>query len=159
MYMRIFPDGQNFTYASWKYMDLVSKHFVYHYILSYIEGRRNTSTLRIVSRGYFFFDLLVYRPLFVIHTQITRLMGQHGAHLGPIGPRWAAWCPHDLAIWGVSAVVFSNAMDWLDVCRLSGFWLYLSLPRCSIMTHLGVRKSSLVHTNNRLLQVRYQPTI
>ena len=28
-------------------------------------------------------------------TQIARFMGQHGAHLGPVGPRWAPWWPHE----------------------------------------------------------------
>ena len=87
----------------------------------------------------------------------------HGANMGPIWVLSAPDGPHDalmnLAIWVVSAVVFANAMDWLDVCWLSGFCLYLYLPRCSIMTHLGVRESSLAHTNNRLLHVRYQATI
>ena len=28
-------------------------------------------------------------------SQIARLMGQHGAHLGPVGPRWAPCRPHE----------------------------------------------------------------
>ena len=27
--------------------------------------------------------------------QIAKLMGQHGAHLGPVGPRWAPCWPHE----------------------------------------------------------------
>ena len=28
-------------------------------------------------------------------SQIARFMGQHGAHLGPVGPRWAPCWPHE----------------------------------------------------------------
>ena len=28
-------------------------------------------------------------------TQIAKFMGQHGAHLGPVSPRWAPCCPHE----------------------------------------------------------------
>ena len=28
-------------------------------------------------------------------TQIAKFMGQHGAHLGPVGPRWAPFWPHE----------------------------------------------------------------
>ena len=28
-------------------------------------------------------------------TQIAKFMGQHGAHLGPVGPRWAPCWPHE----------------------------------------------------------------
>ena len=28
-------------------------------------------------------------------SQIARFMGQHGAHLGPVGPKWAPCWPHE----------------------------------------------------------------
>ena len=31
----------------------------------------------------------------VFYTQIAKFMGQHGAHLGPISPRWAPCWPHE----------------------------------------------------------------
>ena len=33
-------------------------------------------------------------------TLIARFMGQHGAHLGPTGPRWAPCWPHELCYLG-----------------------------------------------------------
>ena len=36
-------------------------------------------------------------------TLIARSMGQHGAHLGPTGPRWAPCWPHELCYLGIYA--------------------------------------------------------
>ena len=30
----------------------------------------------------------------MVTTQIAKSMGQYGAHLGPVGPRWTPCCPH-----------------------------------------------------------------
>ena len=38
--------------------------------------------------------------LLSLATLITRLMGQHGSHLGLTGPRWALWWPHELCYLG-----------------------------------------------------------
>ena len=37
-----------------------------------------------------------------MYAQIARFMGQHGAHLGPTGPRWAPCWPHELCYLGHS---------------------------------------------------------
>ena len=35
------------------------------------------------------------------NTLIARFVGQHGAHLGPRGPRWAPCSPHELCYLGI----------------------------------------------------------
>ena len=40
----------------------------------------------------------------VISSLIARFMGQHGAHLGPTGPRWASCWPHEICCLGLFVV-------------------------------------------------------
>ena len=35
-----------------------------------------------------------------VTVQVARFMGQYGAHLGPVGPRWAPYWPHELCYQG-----------------------------------------------------------
>ena len=44
---------------------------------------------------------------------IARFMG-HGAHLGPTGPRWAPWWPHELCYLGCATrrAVFQCIIQW-----------------------------------------------
>ena len=37
-----------------------------------------------------------FLEIIALYTLIARFMGQHGAHLGPTGPRWAPCWPHKL---------------------------------------------------------------
>ena len=47
-------------------------------------------------------------------TLIARFMGQHGAHLGPIGPRWAPCWPHELCYLGQYSVTFLLPRDHVE---------------------------------------------
>ena len=47
------------------------------------------------------------------HTQIARFTGQHGAHLGPIGPRWASCWPHEPCYQGIHISVTVDQYRWL----------------------------------------------
>ena len=52
----------------------------------------------IIVKSHFCF----YYQLMINNTHIPRWQGswdQHGAHLGPTGPRWAPCWPHEHAIW------------------------------------------------------------
>ena len=47
-------------------------------------------------------------------TLVARFMGQHGAHLGPIGPRWAPCWPHELCYLGQYSVTFLLPRDHVE---------------------------------------------
>ena len=61
----------------------------------------------------------------LIHTLIARFMGPHGAHLGPTGPRWAPYWPHELCYLGTLKMqphpqrpmiqIFSRALAELSI--------------------------------------------
>ena len=53
----------------------------------------------------------------LIHTPITKFMGQHGAHLGPVGPRWSPCWPHE------PCYMVANNTD-----RLNVIWMLPSSP-------------------------------
>ena len=40
-----------------------------------------------------------------IQSKIAKFMGQHGAHLGPVGPRWALCWPHEPCYQGYYAMI------------------------------------------------------
>ena len=46
---------------------------------------------------FFFYYNWTYLPIlnFCIISLVARFMGPHGAHLGPVGPRWATCRPHE----------------------------------------------------------------
>ena len=69
-------------------------------------------------------------------TLIARFWGQHGAHLGPTGPRWAPCWPHELCYlgktnWQVDSLVCSYpsalAMELLQSCTKSSMYCFLLL--------------------------------
>ena len=49
-----------------------------------------------------------------MHTQIAKFRGQHGAHLGPVGPRLAPCWPHEQCYWG-------------SCPRLASVWVLVSI--------------------------------
>ena len=54
---------------------------------------RDLKTIRVNEGMCFETYFKVVKPYRTI--QRARLMGQHGAHLGPVGPRWAPCWPHE----------------------------------------------------------------
>ena len=67
-------------------------------------------------------------------TQIARFMGQHGAHLGPVGPRWAHVDPMNLAISVSFSITWNlNPLQNMtyQMCRERVWWFMCvkSIPR------------------------------
>ena len=56
-------------------------------------------------------------------SQIARFMGQHGAHLGPAGPRWAPCWPHEPCYQG-------STILWLDV--QPGHWICVAFSNTDV---------------------------
>ena len=59
-------------------------------------------------------------------SQRTKFMGQHGAHLGPVGPRWAPCWPHEPCYQGSMPLLLmswllvstSHQQPWYYMCRI-----------------------------------------
>ena len=73
-----------------------------------------------VWRRYFFQHKILWNVLSqgcrvsTVVTQIAKFMGQHGAQLGPVGPRWAHVGPMSLAIraWAYFCMLQSNMIQF-----------------------------------------------
>ena len=59
-------------------------------------------------------------------TLITRFMGQHVAHLGPTGPRWAPCWPHELCYLGIVTYI-SRLHQYMSSSTSAKLW---TLPIC-----------------------------
>ena len=54
-----------------------------------------------------------------VFTQITRFMGQHGAHLGPVGPIWAPCWPHEPCYqWTIVMVIWWRTTAYVRLCNI-----------------------------------------
>ena len=58
----------------------------------------NVININVSSNGIH--TTLIFRIRWLCGTQIAKFMGQHEAHLGPVGPRWAPWWPHEACYQG-----------------------------------------------------------
>ena len=63
-----------------------------------VISRKNTHIICNSQKGPLYFNLFGKRPWW------EGPWGQHGAHLGPTGPRWAPWWPHESCYLGMSFV-------------------------------------------------------
>ena len=59
--------------------------------------------------------------------------GPHGAHLGPVGPRWAPCWPHEPCYRGrrYSGNLLFDVRKWTSSHTFSIIWYCLSMKRCS----------------------------
>ena len=77
----IFSGHAELCQSGWKYQDFL---YAISLPLFWRGGENKSLYVKVTQRSI----------------QIAGSMGQYGAHLGPIGPRWAHVGPMDLAIWG-----------------------------------------------------------
>ena len=64
-------------------------------------------------------------------TLIARLMGQHGAHLGPTGPRWVSCWPHEPCYLGKSLQLFLRSHTYRVACLI---WIIvIACPAGSVL--------------------------
>ena len=59
--------------------------------LSLSESQLN----HVSERGHWGFQAQAHHQVWWLQPQMIKFMGQHGAHLGPTGPRWAPCWPHE----------------------------------------------------------------
>ena len=71
-----------------------------------------------------------------LYPQIAKFMGQHGAHLGPLGPRWAPCWPHEPYYQGVYlSSLISEPNGWFG-CGAPGW--RSGVATCEIVGWLAV---------------------
>ena len=92
--------------------------------------------------------------------------GQHGAHLGPTGPRWAPSWPHELfcylgssLIWGLVVASFItvriNKIMTVNVCNSGMFvWKLQLLALCSVTCSTSSDILSLKHLQKDIMVFR-----
>ena len=89
-------------------------------------------------------DALLRNRSHTMHAQIiARFMGQHGAHLGPVGPGWAPCWPHEPCY----QVVADSHIPWFF--RPPGLWFNIKMSSYQYRkSHCGdktVVRSSYLH--------------
>ena len=86
------------------YENMISVYFMFIFTTNNIDMRHSLirKEVKILVLYMIWVKNVFFAPVEDIATWslIARFLGQHGAQLGPVGPRWAPCCPHELCYLG-----------------------------------------------------------
>ena len=90
------------------------------------------------------YPLSVVEPM-ILPTLIPNSWGQYGVHLGPTGPRWAPFCPHELCYLGTEITRNLDRYDGISidhgsvlVCQLSDISLTTMVIAAEISNYIYI---------------------
>ena len=88
-------------------------------------GRQDPGGPHVGPMNFAIWVILTEINSFTAATQIAKFMGQHGAHLGPTGPKWAPCWPHELCFldsFDINQFIYSRVWSRRPKGTFGGGW-------------------------------------